>query len=159
MKLYFKSDKTARLWLVACTELKIKKYNNKKYSREDEEMTIKMIAWPTPKQKGGLMQKFKINRGLSLMKKMESAYCPICLVRTTIKYPILLYMLMEVNYKTDEQLMTIFKRIWTDITPEQLESLKTSKGNRELSVDICPECYIEATDNIGVNGINKFTKG
>lgn len=66
---------------------------------------------------------------------------------------------MEVKYQSDQELMTIFERIWTEITPEQLANLKNSKFNRELSVDVCPECYIEATDNIGVNGINKFTHG
>lgn len=68
-------------------------------------------------------------------------------------------MLLEVNFDDEKDLLTVFKRIWIDATMEQIQNLKEDHSLMELKVKVCEECYLEITDNLGSNGINKFTKG
>jgi hypothetical protein len=121
MKLYFKLDQYSRFWLVSCAELKIKNYEKDINSlKKTEEIVTELIAWPAPRLKESLNENFKISKGLNLFTRVQSNYCPICLVHTDTKHPIAINLLLKVNFKTEKELLTILERIWTEVTPDYL---------------------------------------
>lgn len=140
MKLYFKLDSCARIWLTSCTEIRLRNYNLEQEVNRDSFNPTKMLAWPTQKQEWvaeGRIEEFRMNKGLAKIKTLQGEKCTVCLARSGESYQIPLGMIFGVEFKDQKDLFTVIKRIWIDVSEEQIESLKSESSAMELLMKVC----------------------